>query len=308
MKLHQLRYLVAILETGSLRTAAKELGISEPALSKSIHQLEEMLQVRLLDRSPRGAVPTVFGEALGTHAALILNQLAQARRELNEIQGAGQGLVRLGTGPTAAASNVPHAIASFQARSPDVRVVVREGLGAEMTTQVLQGRLDFAIIAQEAEVIDPDLETEPLAVSISGIIARSGHPLAAKREISLQDLANTSWVVPPKGDEVRDRFDQLIDKHEISPIRLAAESSSILFIVSFLTRTDSLGFLPHRLASDGRFGGDRLIALPAPRLIWRRQLLLVKRRRFSLSPAAVTLMRIIRQSYVNGAEPGAPPI
>lgn len=290
VKLRQLHHFLAVIELGSLRRAAKELGISEPALSKSLQQLEEVLQVPLLDRSPRGMKPTVYGESLIAHARIVRNELEQAVTDLGEMRGLARGMLRIGTGPSSAIVELPRAIARFSALYPEIRTIVREGLLSDLMPGILQGELDFALVAITGEPIDADLEQEALVESGLGIIARADHPLAGEKALAPRALEELPWLLPPRQDPVRLAFETLWARNGLKPLVPIAESSSILFILSCLRELDAVGFLPNSVVEIG--GAERqFVRLDIAGFNLKRQLGIVRRSRTTLSPPARMLIR-----------------
>ncbi len=105
MDSRRLQHFLAAFHHGSLGRAAAELHITQPGLSKSIHQLERELEVRLFDRTPMGLVPKIYGEALATHASSVQSELDSAPREIAMLRGAAKGVVKVGVTPSVAASS-----------------------------------------------------------------------------------------------------------------------------------------------------------------------------------------------------------
>lgn len=292
MELRQLGHFLAIVEHGSLGRAARALNISEPALSKSLRRLEESLQVRLLDRGRRGMAQTQFGESLLHHARLILGEIEITRQEIDELRGVSRGVVRVGARPSFNATVLPRAIARMQVRRSGVQAVVREGFMPNLVTEVIRGGLDF-IVVTEAEDLDANLVQEPLAESPIGLMARAAHPLAGEPDLPAADLADAAWILPLKTDPIRRQLDAALKSNGLAEVKVAAESNSVLFTMSYIRETGAIGFLPRSLIAWGR-AGDGLTFLDVPDLAWQRRLDIVRRRRASLSPPAQLLIRELR--------------
>jgi DNA-binding transcriptional LysR family regulator len=293
MELRHLNHFLAVLESGSLGRAAKTLGISEPALSKSIRRLEELLQVRLLDRGPRGMTPTVFGESLAVHARLVQSEIGRALDVLGELKGTGRGVVRIGARPSFGAIILPQAIARLGAEHPGVRVHVREGKPDNLIREVMYGDLDFAVVTIAEAALDESLVQEPLTDSPVAVVARRDHPLQARSPVPLAALRDYPWVTTPRPHSARQKLEQLVAEHDLGPIEIAAESDSVLFLMAYLRASDALSFFPRALAEAA--GADSgLRALTVEGMEWRRQLGIVRRRRAGLAPAARLLLGYLR--------------
>jgi len=289
IKLRQLHNFLAVLETGSLRRAAEALNLTEPALSKSIGNLERLLGVPLLDRGPRGMRPTAYGELLAVHASTACNELDQAIEGLGELRGSGRGMVRVGTGPSCAINELPQAIVRFRSSCPRIRVIVREGLTFELVPQILQGELDFAVVTSASDLRDPDLTIQPLLTNEVKIIARRDHPLAGIRELTPKALIGASWLLPPRKDSVRQNFERAHARLRLGELNVAAESSSILLMLSIVASTDCVAVVPVA-ATLFSHGDQQFSALNVRGLSWHRQFSLVRRARATLQPAASLLI------------------
>ncbi len=306
MELRHLNHFLAVLETGSLGRAAKTLGISEPALSKSIRRLEELLQVRLLDRGPRGMTPTVFGESLAVHARLVQSEIGRALGVLGELKGTSRGVVRIGARPSFGAIVLPEAVARLRREHPGVRVNVREGRPENLIREVMYGDLDFAVVTLSESPLDESLVQEPLADSPVTVVTRGGHPLQTGKPMPRAALRDYPWAVTPRQHSARQRFDQLVAELDLGPLDIAAESDSVLFLMAYLRETDALSFFPRAMI--GAVGDDgSLKVLPVEGMEWRRRLAIVRRRRAGLAPAARLLLEALRRQGGEAAAPAEVP-
>lgn len=294
MELRQLAHFMTVLERGSLGRAAEALNISEPGLSKSIRKLEDDLQVRLLDRGTRGMTPTLFGESLATHARLIQNEIDLAISELDELQGVGKGIVRIGTRPSFGTVILPRAIVQLHALRPGVRAIVREGLMSNMIVELLNGDLDFIVVTMTDHPPDDELVQERLVESPATVVVRTGHPLTRQKTISSKDLSEQTWVLPFGTDPVRQSLEEMLEKRGVTDISVAAESDSVEFNMEYIRQTDALGFLPEAMIRKGR-NQDDFTLLDVKGLKWHREFGIIRRKRTSLTPAAQLLVREIKR-------------
>lgn len=305
MELRHLSHFLSVVTHGSLGRAAKVLHISEPALSKSIRKLEEDLQVKLLDRGTKGMTPTLFGEALLPHARFVVGEIETTRREMEELRGAGRGIVRVGVRPSFGSTILPRAVAAIQAKRSNVQAVIREGFMPTLVSELVQGQLDF-IVVTEIEDLDPILAQERLMESAVVLLARSGHPLAQKRNLTPADLSGSDWIMPLKGDPIRDQVERLLDSNAVQDVRVLAESNSVTAIMSYVRETNVIGFFP-KLMIDSAEDGRGLAMLEVPGIFWRRTFNIVRRRRVSLPPAAQLLIGELKRlsDEMEGVEPQA---
>jgi len=294
MELRQLHHFVTVVEKGSLGRAAKELNISEPALSKSIRRLEERLDVKLLDRGSRGMTPTSFGDTLMTHARFIRSQFDHALSEIDELRGVSKGIIRIGARPSFGAVILPKVVARVQQDRPGVRVLVREGMMSNMISEVIHGDLDFIVVTLSEESPDPNLIQEPLIASPVGLFVRNGHPLVGKEMIGAHQISDYPWILPLGSDPVRQQLEQMLKESGIESFHVAAESDSVLFIMSYLQNTDAIGFFPGSMI-DQFYEKSRFARLNVKGMEWQRELGIVRRNHVSLSPAAQFLVQELKK-------------
>jgi DNA-binding transcriptional LysR family regulator len=196
MQLSQIRAFLAVREAGSLRAAARHIGISQPAISKAMAGLEAELQAELFIRTSRGIRLTPAGRLFGARAAVVLAELGRAREELSELSGGSEGSVAFGVGPGAIAL-VPRAIARFRAERPNARIHIREGTRDALLPLVRDGSLDFTISDRGMAPVEGGLAFRMVHQSGLVIAARKGHPLG--HATSLAQLVQVQWllVYPP---------------------------------------------------------------------------------------------------------------
>src|SRR6185369_4844638 len=198
MRLSQLRDFLSILEAGSVRGAARRLDVSQPALTKSLRQLELELGIKLFQRTPTGVIPTRFGKALSVRARSVRAELRKAEEELGKLAGDERGSVAFGVGTVVTVVMVPQAIRQFRTQFPQARVRIMEGLPHVLLPLVRDETLDLVVGARPSGPIDSVFHFRPLFRSPRAVVARKGHPLANAG--SLTELASADWLgLPPFG-------------------------------------------------------------------------------------------------------------
>lgn len=188
----QLQMLVAIAEHGTLMAAADALSVSQPAVTKSIKELEARLGVQLLERSGTGVRLTRYGETLLRRARVVVSEIASAERELDEMKSGVERTLSIGVSLLASSIAMPAALHAFRQRLPDVRLNVYECL----PTQIIDGLRDGSFDLCVAFVADSDVTAEyrvvPLAESTQVLAVRRDDPLA--RETQLAHLTGARWL------------------------------------------------------------------------------------------------------------------
>ncbi len=193
MRLNQIRDLLAVADAGSIRAAALRVGISQPAMSKSLALLELEFQAPLFSRTSRGVNLTAFGRAFVARARVIQSELLKVPEDLASLRGNADGTVAFGIGPAASVPLVPDAMARFRLERPRARVRIREGTRNVLLPLVRDETLDFAIAERVNDEVEPGMRYQPLLQPELVIAARKDHPLEGAR--SLADLADAPWLV-----------------------------------------------------------------------------------------------------------------
>lgn len=246
MRFTQLRDFLAVIKAGSLRGGARALAISQPALTKSMRQLEEELHVKLLQRSGRGAIATRAGKALLARARVIQAELAKIEQDLDELAGRSGGAVVIGASPAAVVLLVPDAIVRLRRRHPDLRIRLVEGLARSLMPLVRDETLDFSLGQTGNDKLDTAIRFTPL-VRVDMIIAgRRGHPLAGAK--SLGDLADATWVAftPGEGGFLQRTYAAA----GLPPPRVIVQCESYASAIALMAKTEALGIVVPQLLGE----------------------------------------------------------
>jgi DNA-binding transcriptional LysR family regulator len=196
LNVQRLKVLREVVAQGSFSEAASALNYTQSAVSQAIATLESEAGVPLLERDRRGVRPTTAGERLNEHAARILTQLDAAEAELGAIAGVKGGELRMASFPTAGATLMPLAIASFRSAHPDVRLSLVEGEPEELLPRLREGEFDLGLIFEFEGTgeLGPGLRSAPLFEDPMKLALPKGHRLAGKEHVTLSDLSDDAWV------------------------------------------------------------------------------------------------------------------
>ena len=192
----RLRVLTEVARRGSFSAAADELSYTQSAVSQQVATLEAETGMTLLERHARGVRVTLAGKALVEHAEGILARLEAAESELSAIAGLRAGRLRMASFPTAGATLMPLAIATFRASYPDIELTLAEGEPEEIAPRLRSGELDLALLFefdQPEEGLDGLNRIELLSDPMYLALPRE-HRLAGKRGLRLEDLRGEAWV------------------------------------------------------------------------------------------------------------------
>jgi LysR family transcriptional regulator, regulator of abg operon len=248
MRLTQIRDFIAVVECGSVRGAARKLGVAQPTISKSVRALESELHVQLLGRNSRGIVPTPAGRAFFAHARAAHSELRKAEEEVAQFDGSAANVVALGIGPAGVSPILPAAIARFREQFPRARIRIVEGLAHQLLPFVRDETLDFIIGLRQITPLDPALKFRPLYRSDLVIAARKRHPLSDAR--SLADLASAEWLTTATLGLPGAPFERLFAGNGLTPPNPVIQCASYNAAATLLARSDMLGLIQRRVLKE----------------------------------------------------------
>ncbi|MDR6857851.1 LysR family transcriptional regulator [Variovorax guangxiensis] len=243
LKTRQLLLLVALAEEGNIHRAAQVLNMTQPAASKLLKDLEDVLEVPLFERLPRGMRPTWYGECMIRHARMALASLNEAHDELMALKAGRFGQVSVGTITAPGLTLMPPAIAIVKRDQPNLRVALEIETSAVLMERFEQGKLDILVARLSAEHDKAKLHYEPLTEEPVSALVRPGHPLLAMTGLTLRDLVGAGWIVPPSGSVLRHRFELMFREEGLAPPINVIETSALLFITRMLQQSDMLAVL-----------------------------------------------------------------
>jgi DNA-binding transcriptional LysR family regulator len=300
VKLNQLRDVAAIAKQGSLRGAARALGLAQPALTRSVRELEHELGAPLFERARRGMTLTPVGEAFVRRANAILTDVRRAQEEVEQISGGVGGSLVAGLSIAAHIALLPKSLQRFRKRYPDVRLRILEGFFPTLESGLKDGSIDFYMGPRPATAIPEGLLVEKLFDNTRLIICRSGHPLARRATpgapASLADLTGAEWVTTSITHLADDDLGAFFKKHRLPPPKLVAQTQSALSLIMLLLYSDMLAMLPIQftqfaLVKNAMTSIPVRESLPAPSMV------LIRRAGLSLTPAAEYLVELLRTRF-----------
>ncbi|HRX89744.1 MAG TPA: LysR family transcriptional regulator [Steroidobacteraceae bacterium] len=289
----RLRHFLAVYDLRSIGQAAEKLFLTQPALSKSIRQLEEDLEIKLFDRTALGVVPTVYGDALAQHARVIRSEMRHAETAIANLRGAVKGHVTIGVGPSVASSLMPLATEKLRKTKPGIHLTIIEGLVDTILPALRRGELDLAVGAWP-RVADSDITADTLVHDRICVVASPKHPLARKRSVQLSDLLEFPWILPPESQRWRQILEETFFAKGLSPPVPSVTSNSTSFIRTVLLDGQSLSYLPLQ-SLPVRTRTSTLVALAADELSRDVEVTISRRERAVLSPSAHAFMGVIRE-------------
>ena len=292
MKLHHLRDIVAIAERGGLRAASRHLNLAQPALTRSLAELERELGSPLFDRHTRGMALTVAGEVFVQRATAILHEVRRAREEVEQLRGGTQGSLAVALSIAAHMALLPGAIGPFRTRFPAVRLRLIEGIYPTLESRLRDGSIDFYIGPAPGHALPAGLRQVTLFENTRIVIGRRGHPLAAAR--SLAGLADAEWATTSITPHAEQELGTLFRAHGLNAPRLVLQSQSALTLLVTLANTDLLAMVPVQWLAFTPIA-NILQAIPVKEVLPAPAMVLIQRAALPLTPAATFLVDMLRK-------------
>lgn len=257
-----LRHFVAVVEHGNVLRAAAAIHISQPALTKSMQNLEAELGVPLLERHPRGVTPTIYGRILFDHAKLLHNQAARAVEEIRAVKEGRAGHLRLGVA-NFAIEFLPRVVARLVESTPGLTYEIVDGTYEDLTALVREGALDAVVSGFPPLHRAEDLEHEKLMPGEFVVVCRAGHPLAEKRRATLAEMRNEPWAMANRPRAIVELWEIEFRYVGLAPPPIRVQSGSMIFLRSMVAQSGFVTFLPRGVVAED-LAARRLVAVPIP--------------------------------------------
>ena len=248
LKTRQLLLLIALDEQRNIHRASEDLHMTQPAASKQLKDLEEMLGVQLFERLPRGMEPTIYGETMIRHARMALTSLSLAHEDIVAIKAGLTGQVDIGTIMTPGISLLPQAISKTKQQAPRLRIGVEMEQSNVLLEQLQRGRLDFMIGRIPERESAAGLSYEELGDEPACAVVRPGHPLLSEKKLQLRDIATQAWILPPQGSILRARCELMFRRAGLDVPVNVIDTTAVLLIKPLLQQSDALNVMPIAVA------------------------------------------------------------
>ncbi|GDX06378.1 pca operon transcription factor PcaQ [Buttiauxella selenatireducens] len=294
IRLRHLHTFVAVAQQGTLGRAAETLNLSQPALSKTLNELEQLTGTRLFERGRLGAQMTLMGEQFLTHAVKVLDALNHAGQSLNQKDGQSTAVIRVGALPTAALGILPKVIGQFHKQQNDVTLQVATMNNTMLLSGLKSGELDLGI----GRMSDPELMTglnyELLFLESLKLVVRPGHPLL-NENITLSKVMEWPVVVSPKGTIPRQNAETLLSSQGCKMSATCVETLSASLSRQLTVDFNYVWFVPSGAVKEDLRQGI-LTSLPVATQGVGEPIGILTRVDTPLSPAAQILLASIRKS------------
>ena len=289
MNLHHLRLFAAVVEQGGFTNAARALRLSQPAISKSLNELERQLHVSLIERGARGVKLTEAGRSLYDRARELFGVERVAERELRELRGLKRGTLRVAASTTIATYMLPPVLGRFRMRHPSVRIRVTSANTRSVLRRLLESRTDVALV--EGPISDDAVDVIPWREDELVVIAHPEHPLAVQSEVGVDHLKRETVLVREPGSGTREVAERALARHGVRltrTMRLGGTEAIKQGVAAGLGVA-----IVSRAAAADQITLGRIVVVPVRGLQIRRELTQLKLRHRSDSTAARELRLLL---------------
>ena len=285
METHQLRYFLAVAQTGSFTQAARQSNVSQPSLSIQIAKLEDELGGPLFERTRKGGRLTARGATFLPRAKTILEEMESAREDAKAQSGLTLGKVSLGCMPTTGAHLLPPILTSFRKAYPKIQVHLKEESSPDLARDLEQGEVELAIMDEAG--LRPGLDHQAVLTEELLLALPAKHPLAGKNTLSLRQVAEEPFILMKSGHGFRQITLDLYRKAGLEP-KVVFESGGIETVQALVAAGLGISLVPQMVA---KFPGVSYAGVSSPKA--ERTLSLAWRKKAPLSPAAEALKKTI---------------
>jgi LysR family transcriptional regulator, regulator of abg operon len=291
MKLQQLEVFVHVARERSLRGAARRLGLTQPAITRTMQELETDLGAVLLNRSTTGVELTRYGQALALRANQLLEDARRAREEIAQLQGELHGALTIGTTSSIALTLLPQAVQQFLQAAPRAELSIIELKYPQGMQKLRDGQVDFAAMHVLPGMLEDDLRSIPLLQTEFVAVGRAGHPLIGAR--TLAELSGAQWL---QGLAEAGRPSSVVTAAFVNaglpPPEGGVRYASFAVMLGLVSSTDMLGAASRPLADRLKAFGLLPVNLRKP--LARVQMGVVMRKSYRPTPLATQFLACLQ--------------
>jgi DNA-binding transcriptional LysR family regulator len=299
-KMRHLRMLVSLYDHQKIATVANLFGLSQPAMSRTLTEIEQMAGYQLFDRHNRGVRPTKLGQILVEHARKILSDFRRVEHEMSAAAAGKVGAVHFGTVMTPTTDFIVPTLTNLLSRTPGVQVEVTVDSTKALTAEVQKGTLDFAICRQPQDNAAQWMDFRPIGSEILSVVCSFEHPLLHRDVVSDLDLCSAPWILQGQGSPVRQLIDDIFARQELV-LHDVISTSSVLMTLLTVMQSNRLGIFSQSVASMLETHGlVRVLALESNLEVSDFGLLSLRGRKLSL--VAQMLANELEQNSLNHSD------
>lgn len=279
---------------GSLGAAATALNMTQPAITRMLKRLEDSYGVPLFERTTRGVVPTVFGDALLPYAKLVVSEIGNATDVIQQMRGASRGVVRIGGVASVVGGFIIAVIGEMRKQHPEVQYQVIEDLEDRVLEGLKGGTIDIAISPEPYLDDDIIMATPDIMHDMVSVFARSDHPIISREHVTLAEAAGFDWAMPPPGTPTVREWQRRFHDNALEPNAPSIISRSVPVLKAAVLSEALFCWMPLPLVREEVERGD-MARVNVPELDWQRTFRVYRRKKGLMTPPTVNLLRCIRQ-------------
>ena len=288
-----LAYFLTIASSGTLARAAEQLGISQPAVTKAIQRLERKVGVALVERTARGSILTEAGKVFHARVSGVSMQIDSAIQEARDIGGGHAGLLRIGATPATTSFALRSLFPTLLLERPAARISVTTAFSDTLLDAIDKREVELAVCPLP-ETLDASMAREVLYDDHYSLMVSTGHPLAERESVTLEDLADCAWAASTRQELARVQIEQAFARHGYASMRIVAEANSLAALILIVSTTQLVSVINARSFDPGPLPSD--IAVRPIRLDGLIRRVGVIRRAGYLSPIAQRAQEILRDA------------
>jgi DNA-binding transcriptional LysR family regulator len=254
IEMQQLRHLCAVAEHGQFAAAARTISMTQPALSRSIRNLEHALGAELFVRSCQGVELTECGKLFIEHARAIISDVDRARENVGALRGVIRGKVCFGLSPNFDTFVVPAVLGDLVEKHAGISVNAVGGCYEDLAIRVRTGELDFSLAVLPSVFGHPELVDERVLPVAYHVFARADHPLARKSVVTLDAMARCNWIVTDHG--AMRMFERLFESEGSAPPNIVMRTTSFPLKRATMRTSNIVSIMPDHLMADELRSGD----------------------------------------------------
>jgi LysR family transcriptional regulator of abg operon len=257
MKLSSVQAFVAVIKAGSIHAAARDLGVSQPSLSKRLRALEEDLAAPLLIRSSHGVEPTAYGQAFYQRARIVIDELRKAEEDVVQLRGKLEGRLTVAIAPASTMQLAPMVFRDFRRDCPEVELHIVEGIWPSVAEPLRDGSVDLALGPVLDDIPRAEVAAEALLDVPMAIVVRPEHPLANAK--SFTDLVGGKWLHQGAGGSASVLIKRVFADLDMPVPPLSVVSRSLTATIMMLQSMDLIAMLPRAMVASENLKGTLVV-------------------------------------------------
>jgi DNA-binding transcriptional LysR family regulator len=293
MELRDIEYFEEIAEQRHLGRAADRLGLSQPALSKSLRRLEEAMQVKLFNRNAKGLELTAEGSLLLSRARDLRLSLRSVAREVSDVSEGRAGHLRIGVGPSIPTRLIASSLGKLLIDAPRISARVTISDADEIIPALRKGELDLNVNIMHASPPE-GLRYVQLYEEDFVVCAAKAHRLSGRSQIRLEELSDARWALSEPVLPSQQKLRLVFEEQGLPRPQVALESRSLAVRLQAVESSDLLAYTSRRMIDQALADGYALAVLPVPELLWRRPIGAIHRNEPYLHSAARRFIDILK--------------